>query len=83
MLAADPCLKPGGIAAIGVNEGGTEALVVLVEIDQRTARSLDLGRLGRAVNAAVTKASGFTPRRSCRSPRARCRARPAASCSGA
>ena len=29
VLAADPCLKPGSIAAIGVNEGGTEALVVL------------------------------------------------------
>ena len=62
VLAADPCLKAGSIAAVGVDEAGTEALVVLIEIDQRMARSLDLGRLGRAVNAAVTNASGFTPR---------------------
>ena len=61
-LAADPCLRAGGIAAVGLRDGGTEALVVVIEVDQRSVRSVDLGSLCRAVNEAVSRASGFTPK---------------------
>lgn len=61
-LSADLSLRAGGVAAIGVRQDGTEALMVLVEVDQKKARSADLARLCRAINQAVTRASGFTPR---------------------
>jgi len=61
-LAADPSLKAGGVAAIGIRQGGTEALMVLVEVDQKKARTADLAKLGRAVSQAVSSASGFTPK---------------------
>jgi len=60
-IAADRCLQAGGVAAIGVSEGGTEALMVLVEVDHKT-RGADLVKLARTVNEAVTRASGFTPK---------------------
>jgi acyl-CoA synthetase (AMP-forming)/AMP-acid ligase II len=60
-LAAGAGLRPGGVAAIGVSERGTEALVVLVEVDGKRVRGGDLMSLERAVSRAVTEASGFTP----------------------
>jgi acyl-CoA synthetase (AMP-forming)/AMP-acid ligase II len=61
-LAADPRLKPGGIAAIGVAEGGTETLLVLIEVDPREGKAGDLARLTGAVSQAVSQASGFMPK---------------------
>jgi nonribosomal peptide synthetase protein BlmVI len=61
-LAADPRLQPGGIAAIGIAEGGTETLLVLIEVDPRAARAGDLAKLAGTVSQAVSQASGFTPK---------------------
>jgi acyl-CoA synthetase (AMP-forming)/AMP-acid ligase II len=61
-LAADPRLKPGGVAAIGVAEGGTETLLVFVEVDPREGKAGDLAKLVGAVSQAVSQASGFTPK---------------------
>ena len=61
-VAADPRLRPGGVAAIGVAEGGTETLLVLIEVDPHGVRAGDLARLAGAVSQAVSQASGFTPK---------------------
>lgn len=61
-LAADGAVAPGGVAAVGVSKGGTEALIVLVEIDRRA----DLGRpqidsLRESVSSRVSERVGFVP----------------------
>jgi nonribosomal peptide synthetase protein BlmVI len=62
-LSADPAVRPGGVAAIGVEVEGTEALVVIIEVDSKRLSGADIVALCRRVNDAVAAASGFTPKR--------------------
>jgi acyl-CoA synthetase (AMP-forming)/AMP-acid ligase II len=62
-LAADPAVRPGGVAAVGAPVEGTEALVVLFEADVRTRSPGEIAVICRRVNEAVAEATGFAPKR--------------------
>jgi len=60
-LGASPAVVPGGVAAIGVDSDGSEALVVIVEIQKGGVEGGDLAVLRRHINEAVAIATGHAP----------------------
>ena len=58
-MNAHPAIVPGGIAAIGVDSGGTQELVVLVELERsQRASADDVMAIERAVGDAVARQVG-------------------------
>jgi acyl-CoA synthetase (AMP-forming)/AMP-acid ligase II len=61
-LNCDLAVVPGGVAALGITQHGTEQLVLIAEVDRRRRRSeVDLSELKSIVSAAVAEASGAVP----------------------
>jgi acyl-CoA synthetase (AMP-forming)/AMP-acid ligase II len=60
-LQADPDLIAGGLAAIGVERDGTQALVLVFEVDKRTFSPARRRELCRSISGCVTRLTGFTP----------------------
>jgi acyl-CoA synthetase (AMP-forming)/AMP-acid ligase II len=60
VLPLSDCIVPGGVAAVGVSEAGTEKLCVAVELSRSPDQTSDLR--GR-INVAVAAATGIVPAR--------------------
>ncbi len=60
ILALSDCIVPGGVAAVGISEAGTEKLCVAVELSRSLEHTSDIR--GR-INVAVGAATGIVPAR--------------------
>jgi acyl-CoA synthetase (AMP-forming)/AMP-acid ligase II len=61
IAGADERIVPGGVAAIGVETGGTQSLAVLFEVRARLERADERARLCARINEAVARATGHVP----------------------
>jgi acyl-CoA synthetase (AMP-forming)/AMP-acid ligase II len=59
-LEAHSAIRPGGLAAVGVMQGGTESLLLVIEV-ARTISAEQRALLCRRVNEAVIHSTGFAP----------------------
>jgi acyl-CoA synthetase (AMP-forming)/AMP-acid ligase II len=61
-LQASSAVAPGGVAALGIAHGGTQELVVMVELERRIRLGTDeREQLKRTISEGVAHASGHVP----------------------
>jgi acyl-CoA synthetase (AMP-forming)/AMP-acid ligase II len=60
-LQASPLVVPGGVAAIGAARDGSEALVLIVEIQNAAIDEIELSALRRRLNEVIAIATGHAP----------------------
>jgi acyl-CoA synthetase (AMP-forming)/AMP-acid ligase II len=60
-LAADPAVFPGGTAAVGIRREGTQALVLVVEVDLPNSSASTCRKLQRMIQEHVASATGHLP----------------------
>ena len=59
--AVSPAIVAGGVAAVGVERGGTQAMIVVAEVRPTTAEASDERRLGASIREAVAASISHVP----------------------
>jgi acyl-CoA synthetase (AMP-forming)/AMP-acid ligase II len=60
-LVADPAIFPGGTAAVGIWRDGTQALILVVEVDLTDSSAPACRKLERMIGQHVASATGHLP----------------------
>jgi acyl-CoA synthetase (AMP-forming)/AMP-acid ligase II len=61
VLEAEPLVVPGGVAAVGVDREGTQAMIVVAEVRASGAERASLDDLMRRIRKLVAAATGHVP----------------------